>query len=111
MKTYKRKGEEMAEIVKAKKREELVKFEEEKEVKKNKKEYKKKDNKVKENNSLWTKFMIFCHGVKSETKKVRWTSKEDMVKYSIATIIFIVFCSLFFYGIDTLFALIQSLFN
>lgn len=104
----------MAEIVKAKKREGLVKFTEEKEknIKKKSKEPKKNNkDKKEENNGIWTKFMIFCHGVKSETKKVRWTSKEDMLKYSIATIIFIVFCSLFFYGIDTLFALIQSLFN
>lgn len=60
-------------------------------------------------NGLWTKFMIFCHGVRSEVSKVRWTSKQDMLKYSIATIAFIVFCSLFFYGIDAIFALIQSL--
>ena len=70
----------------------------------------KKENSVKTQN-LWEKFMIFCNGVKSETKKIKWTSKQDMLKYSIATIIFIVFCSLFFYGIDTIFALIQSLFN
>lgn len=81
----------MAEIVKAKERKELVKIEEKK--------------------GLWGSFMTFCHGVKSEFIKVRWTSKKDMVKYSIATIVFIVFCSLFFYGIDTIFALIQSLFN
>lgn len=66
---------------------------------------------TKEKRSLWVKFRIFCHGVKSEFQKVHWTSKNDMVKYSIATIIFVVFCSLFFYGIDIIFALIQSLFN
>jgi preprotein translocase subunit SecE len=33
-----------------------------------------------------------------------------MVKYSIATIIFIIFFSVFFYLIDIIFALIQSLF-
>ena len=53
--------------------------------------------------------MTFCHGVKSEFKKVHWTNKKDMVKYSIATIITIIFCSLFFYLIDVLFALVQSL--
>ena len=65
----------------------------------------------KESTNLWDKFMNFCHGVKSEGKKVRWTSKKDMVKYSIATIVFIVFCSLFFYSIDAIFALVQSLFK
>ncbi len=102
----------MAEIVKAKEKEKLVKIEK-KENNKNKKNKNEKYEEVKENESknLWSKFMMFCHGVKNETKKVRWTSKQDMVKYSLATIIFILFCSLFFYGIDTVFALVQSLFN
>ena len=64
-----------------------------------------------EKKSLWVRFRIFCHGVKSETLKVHWPSKGDMIKYSIATIIFVVFCSLFFELINILFALVQSLFN
>lgn len=102
----------MAEVVKVKKREKLVEIEEKTEKKnkslKTSKKVEKKEEKESKN-SLWEKFMIFCNGVKSETKKVRWTSKQDMVKYSIATIVFVIFCSLFFYGIDTIFALIQSL--
>ena len=70
---------------------------------------KKEQEKADEKKNLFTKFMIFCHGVKSEFKKVHWTSINDMVKYSVATIIFILFCSLFFYIIDVLFALVQSL--
>ena len=78
----------------------------------NKKKEKKTTNKkeiVVEKKSLFARFMTFCHGVKSEFKKVHWTNKKDMVKYSIATIITIIFCSLFFYLIDVLFALVQSL--
>lgn len=74
---------------------------------------KKTDNKkepAKEKKSLWTKFRIFCHGVKTEASKVHWPSKKDMVKYSVATVIFIIFCSLFFYLIEVIFALIQSIF-
>ena len=63
-----------------------------------------------EKKSLFVRFRIFCHGVKSEFKKVHWTSKDDMVKYSIATIFFIIFCSLFFYVVDVVFAFVQSLF-
>lgn len=59
--------------------------------------------------SLWVKFRIFCHGVKSEAEKIHWTTKNDMIKYSVATIVFVVFCSIFFYVIDILFAFIQSL--
>ena len=61
--------------------------------------------------SLWVRFRIFCHGVKSETLKVHWPSKNDMIKYSIATIAFVVFCSLFFELINILFALVQSVFK
>ena len=74
----------------------------EKEVSKAKKDSTKKK-------SLWTRFMIFCHGVKNEFNKVFWPTKKDMVKYSIATIVFIIFCGLFFYAIDIIFALIKSL--
>ena len=52
----------------------------------------------------------FFGEVRKELSKVKWPSKKDMVKYSIATIVFIVFCALFFYLIDILFALVQSLF-
>ena len=72
----------------------------------NKKEVKNKEPKK----SLWVRFRIFCHGVKSEFLKVHWTSKSDLVKYSIATICFLIFAGLFFYLINVLFALVQSLF-
>ena len=70
---------------------------------------KKKEVKDTEKKGLITKFRIFCHGVASEFKKVHWPSKKDMVKYSIATIVFIIFCGLFFYAIDIVFAFIRSL--
>lgn len=63
-----------------------------------------------EKKSLMVRFRIFCNGVKSEFLKVHWPTKKDMIKYSVASIIFIVFCSLFFFAIDILFALVQSLF-
>ncbi len=64
-----------------------------------------------EKKSLWVKFRIFCHGVKSEAKKVHWPTKKEMLKYSVATVLFIILCSLFFYIIDIIFALIQSIFR
>ncbi len=77
-----------------------------------KKEVKKVDKKEKnEKKSLWTRFMTFCHGVKSEFNKVHWPSKENMIKYSIAVIVFIILCSLFFYLIDIIFAAIQAMFK
>jgi len=69
----------------------------------------KKEVKTTEKKGLFTKFRIFCHGVASEFKKVHWPNKKDMIKYSIATIVFVIFCGLFFYAIDVIFALIKSL--
>ena len=87
-----------------------TKTKEKKEVAKKKKTTNKKVSKE-ENKSLWVRFRIFCHGVKSEALKVHWTGKKDMFKYSIATIFFVVFCSLFFYLINVIFALIQLIFK
>ncbi len=78
---------------------------------------KKVDNKIKKNKKasskkgLLTKFRIFFNGVKDEFNRVHWPSKKDMLKYSVATIVFIVFFALFFYLIEVIFALIQTLFN
>ena len=47
--------------------------------------------------------------VRTEFSKVKWPSKKDMVKYSVATIIFVIFFALFFYGIMALMSLLQSL--
>lgn len=70
---------------------------------------KKSSNKKSDKNNLWVKFRVFCSGIKDETSKIHWTSKNDVVKYSIATIVFIIFCAGFFYLIDVVFALLQSL--
>ena len=70
---------------------------------------KKKEVKDTEKKGIFTKFRIFCNGVKGEFLKVHWPTKKDMVKYSIATIVFVIFCGLFFYAIDVVFALIKSL--
>ena len=66
-------------------------------------------SKKEEKKSLWVRFRIFCHGVKSETQKVHWPTKKDMIKYSIATILFVLFCGIFFYAIDIIFAFLKSL--
>ena len=87
------------------------KTEDKKTTKKEVKKVEKKKVKKEEKKSLWVRFRVFCHGVKSEFLKVHWPSKKEMVRYSIATIVFIIFCSLFFYLINVIFALIQLLFK
>ncbi len=53
----------------------------------------------------------FFKEVKKEMKKVSWPSKKNMIKFSITTICFIIIFSLFFFGLDSLFAFIKGLMN
>lgn len=55
------------------------------------------------------KIRKFFSEVKKELGKVKWPGKKDMVKYSIATITFVIFFALFFYVIDLAVAFIKSL--
>ncbi len=76
----------------------MSKKEEKEKVKNNKKE-KVKVNKPKEQK---VKKEGFFKSVKSEFKKVRWPNRKEMVKYSIATIVFVLFFGVFFYLIEVL---------
>lgn len=79
--------------------------------KKEKKEKKKenKDNKKKEEKKPEVQKESWWHGVKSEFKKVRWPSKKEMIKYSIATIAFIIFFAVFFWIIEMIAYLIKTM--
>lgn len=85
----------------AKTKEEVKKKEVKKEIKKTQKKVEKKATKP-------AKKSLFKE-VKAELKKVKWPTKEDMLKYSIATLVFIIVFGLYFYGLDALFAWISSL--
>lgn len=47
--------------------------------------------------------------VRKEMKKVKWPSKKDMIKYSIATLSIILFFGLFFTASDLVIAGIKEL--
>lgn len=47
--------------------------------------------------------------IKAELKKVKWPTKEEMLKYSIAVLVFIILFGVYFYGLDAFFAWISSL--
>ncbi len=70
---------------------------------------KKATKKRTEKTNIFKKFSNFIAGVKVEFKRVKWPSKKEMLKYSIATIIFIIACSLFFYLIDVIIAALHAL--
>ena len=89
--------------------EEVSKEVEKKEKKKDDKKDNKKDNKKKEEKKTEVKKESWWHGVKSEFKKVRWPSKKEMIKYSIATICFIIFFAFFFWIIEMIAYLIKTM--
>lgn len=70
---------------------------------------KKATKKRTEKTNIFKKFSNFIAGVKVEFKRVKWPSKKEMLKYSVATIIFIIACSLFFYLIDVIIAALHTL--
>lgn len=74
----------------------------------NKKVKKEVKNKATKKN-IWDKIVGYFKGVKKEIKRIRWTSIKELVKYSIATIVFILFFTLYFYGIDVVVAVLRSL--
>ena len=82
---------------------------------KTKEETKKVDSKkvqkktVKKEKKVSTPKKSFIKEVKAELKKVKWPTKQEMLKYSIAVIVFIVIFGLYFYGLDAFFAWITSL--
>ena len=53
----------------------------------------------------------YFRGVLKEIKRIRWTSGKDLVKYSIAAIMFVIFFGIYFYGIDWIALLVRSLAN
>jgi len=80
-----------------------------KETKKtNKKAQKKTENKV-QKKGIFKRIGEWFKSTWKEVTKVRWTSKKEMVKYSIATILFVVFFGLFFYAIELVMAFVKSL--
>ena len=53
----------------------------------------------------------YFKGVFKEIKRIRWTDKKDLLKYSICTLVFVLFFGLYFYAIDWIVLLVRSLAN
>lgn len=65
--------------------------------------------KKKEKKNLFTSLKTYLQDVKKEAGKVMWTSKKNLIKYSVATLAFILFICLFFVASDVIIALISNL--
>ncbi len=78
-------------------------------TKKEKKVTVKKEKSTKKKKGLFKGFKSYFKGVKKEIGRIRWTSGKDLLKYSIATIMFVLFFGVYFYLIDLAVAFIRSL--
>ncbi len=63
----------------------------------------------KKNGNIFKRIGRYFKGVLKETKRIKWTTGKELVKYSIAAIVFVVFFGLYFYGIDWIALLVRSL--
>lgn len=55
------------------------------------------------------KIKEFFKDVKKEVSKVKWPTKKNMAKYTITTVVFILFFALMYAALDVIIALIKSL--
>lgn len=64
--------------------------------------------KTKSKKNIFKSLANFITDVKKESKKVMWTSKTNLLKYSISTLVVMVFICIFFVGTDLVIALITN---
>lgn len=55
------------------------------------------------------KIKNFFKEVKKEISKVKWPDRKNMIKYTIITVVFILFFALFFLSLDLIIAFVKSL--
>ena len=70
-------------------------------------ENKKKEKKKRVN--VFKAIKRYFTGVVKEIKRIKWTTGKELVKYSIASILLIIFFGLYFYGINWIALLVRSL--
>lgn len=87
----------------------LVKDKKQAKDKESKKDIQKEINKLKKERKEIGKKDTYIRDVKKEMSMVRWPSAKEVIKYSIASLVFVAFFALFFYGIDAIFALVKDL--
>ena len=72
------------------------------EVKKEKVNKKKREN-------IFKKIGKYFKGVFKEFKRIKWTTRKDLIKYSVASVCFVVFFGLYFYIVELLAVFLRSL--
>jgi len=69
---------------------------------------KKQTIKKRKNNKKKEKFLV---GIKKELKQVKWPTVKEILKYTLATIIFCVVFVAFFEALNIIMAYVKGLFN
>ena len=77
--------------------------------KKNKHYIAEKKNTKNKKENIFKKIVKYFKGVGKELKRIRWTDKKDLLKYSICTLVFVLFFGIYFYAIDWIVLLVRSL--
>ena len=68
-------------------------------------------NKKEKKENVFKRIVKYFKGVGKEIKRIRWTDRKDLLKYSICTLMFVLFFGIYFYGIDWIVLLVRSLAN
>jgi len=71
----------------------------------------KKEKNKNKNKNIFKIISKYFRGVATETKRIKWTTVKELIKYSIASVVFVVFFGIYFYGIDWIALLVRSLAN
>ena len=66
-------------------------------------------NKKEKKENIFKRIVKYFKGVVKEIKRIRWTDRKDLFKYSICTLMFVLFFGIYFYGIDWIVLLVRSL--
>ena len=88
------------------KKKETSKLEKKKDVKV---ETKKVKSSKKMGENIFKKIGTYFKGVLKELKRIKWTTKKDLVKYSIASVCFVLSFGLYFYIVELLAVFLRSL--
>lgn len=59
--------------------------------------------------NIFKRIAKYFKGVGKEIKRIRWTDRKDLLKYSICTLVFVLFFGVYFYAIDWIALLVRSL--
>ena len=61
--------------------------------------------------NVFKRVIKYFKGVGKEIKRIKWTEKKDLLKYTLCTLAFVLFFGIYFYAIDWIVLFVRSLAN